>query len=234
MRGRILVLVALLALGAVPCGWAESHMEAATKPFGQAVARFEQNATDGDVEAVFEILGGEEGLSSLKVVSPDGRTIVDFSAPDAGVYGIRQFRFESPEPKDVAGLKKAYPEGAYTFTGTSASGVKLSSQATLHHLLPPTASSVTPRADAAEVPTRLTITWAAKPGLSAIMIEVAQEQMNHNVSARLPGSATSFVVPAGFLKPGKEYTLAVGTVGANGNMAFVESSFSTAATTAKK
>src|SRR5262245_54248041 len=81
--------------------------------FDVASARFEQNATDGDVEAVFEAIGGDDGFAKLTIVAPDGRTIVDFSSPAHGGTGMRQFRFESPEPKDVAGLKKAFPEGEY-------------------------------------------------------------------------------------------------------------------------
>ena len=40
-----------------------------------ASARFEQNATDGDVEAVFEAIAGDDGLTKLTITSPDGRTI---------------------------------------------------------------------------------------------------------------------------------------------------------------
>jgi len=52
-------------------------------PFAVASVRFEQNATDGDAEVVFEVKGGKEGLAKLAVVSPDGRTVIDFTAPDA-------------------------------------------------------------------------------------------------------------------------------------------------------
>src|SRR3989304_4358433 len=100
-----------------------------SKPFPVAHVRFEQNATDGDVEVVFEVTGRSEGLSKLKVHSPDGRPTVDFNPPDASTMGIRQFVFESPEPKDVAGLKSAYPEGTYTFTGLTAAGAQLQGKA---------------------------------------------------------------------------------------------------------
>jgi len=86
-------------------------------PFAVASVRFEQNATDGDAEVMFEVKGGKEGLAKLAVVSPDGRTVIDFMAPDASTLGIRRFRFETPEPGDVKSLKSAYPEGVYTFAG---------------------------------------------------------------------------------------------------------------------
>ncbi len=92
------------------------------KSFDEAEVRFEQNVTDGDVEVVFEITSDDEGLARLTVVSPDGRTVVDFMAPDSSTLGIRSFKFESPEPKDAEGLKMAYPEGTYTFSGSTVSG----------------------------------------------------------------------------------------------------------------
>src|SRR3990170_1930018 len=109
-------------------------------PFAVASVRFEQNATDGDAEVVFEVKGGKEGLAKLTVVSPDGRTVIDFTAPNASTLGIRQFRFETPEPGDVESLKSAYPEGVYTFTGATAAGGKLRGESPLNHKLPPTAS----------------------------------------------------------------------------------------------
>ncbi|HEU5305469.1 MAG TPA: hypothetical protein VFU40_12545, partial [Gemmatimonadales bacterium] len=109
-------------------------------PFAVASVRFEQNATDQDVEVVFEVKGGKDGLAKLVVVAPDGRTVIDVTAPDASTLGIRQFRFESPEPPDAAQLRAAYPEGVYTVTGTTAGGQTLRGASTLHHKLPPAAS----------------------------------------------------------------------------------------------
>ena len=96
----------------------------ALKRFAVAEIRFEQNATDGDVEAVFDAIGDDDGLQKLSITAPDGRTIVDFSGAIKSSLGIREFHFESPEPKDVAAVKKAFPEGEYTFTGSTAGGAK--------------------------------------------------------------------------------------------------------------
>ena len=108
------VLILLLSSQYLLTGFAQEP--GSSQLFAFAKVHFEQNATDGDVEVVFEIKGGDEGLANLRVVSPDGRIVIDFTAPDASTLGIRQFRFESPEPKDIEGLKTAYPEGVYTFT----------------------------------------------------------------------------------------------------------------------
>ena len=200
-------------------------------PFAVASVRFEQNVTDGDVEVVFEVKGGKDGLAKLGVVSPDGRTVIDFTAPDASTLGMRQFRFESPEPSSVARLKAAYPEGVYTFTGTTAAGQKLQGVSTLHHKLPATASFLRPAAGAASVSVRdLEIAWTPVQNLAAYIVYIEQHELGLDLTARLPGSAATFAVPNGFLVPGKEYQLGIGTVTPNGNVSFVETSFTTAPT----
>ena len=83
--------------------------------------------------AHFVAKGGDDGLAHLEVISPDGRTVIDFNAPDATTLGIRQFVMESPEPDDVAALKAAYPEGKYEFRGRTLSGKMLASTSGLRY-----------------------------------------------------------------------------------------------------
>ena len=200
------------------------------KPFGLVSVHFEQNATDGDAEVVFEAKGDQNGLVKLSVVSPDGRTVIDFRAPEASA-GIRQFRMESPEPGDIESLKAAYPQGVYRFSGTTSTGVKLQGDSKLSHGLPATVSFVRPSAGAQGVSAeKLVITWTQVRGLVAYIVSIEQEELNSSVVARLPGTATRFTVPDGFMLPGTEYKLAVGTVTENGNASFVETTVKTAAT----
>ena len=58
-------------------------------------------------------------------------------------------------------------------------------------------------------------------------MEIEQEQLGTSVEATLPSSLTAFAVPNGFLLPGKEYHLGIGTVTSEGNVSFVETSFTT-------
>jgi hypothetical protein len=211
-----------LALGA-------GRESGSTTPLAVASVRFEQNATDGDAEVVFEVQGGKEGLAKLTVVSPDGRTIIDFAAPDASTFGIRQFRFETPEPGDVKSLKSAYPEGVYTFTGATAAGGKLHGESRLSHKLPATASFLVPRAAARGVGAKnLKLTWTPVKNLAAYIISIKQRKLGVSLTARLPGSAATFAVPDGFLRAGTEYQLSVGTVSGEGNISFAEATFRTA------
>lgn len=212
-----------------PPGLAPDKASGASAPFDEASVHFEQNATDGDAEVVFAVSGGEEGLAKLTVVSPDGHTIIDFTAPNASPLGIRHFDLESPEPPDVESLKAAYPEGVYTFTGATATGDEFHGESTLNHTLPPTISFLEPGEDAENVDTRdLKITWTPVENLAGYIIEVEQDELGVSVTAKLPGSATSFAVPNGFLSPGMEYNLGIGTISDEGNISFVETSFTTA------
>ena len=202
---------------------------APAEPFAIADVFFEQNATDKDVEVVFDVKGGDDGLVQVTVVAPDGRTVVDIKSPDATTMGLRQFRFESPERGDVASMKAAYPEGVYTFDAATAAGVKYHSTATLRHALPAIATGVRPVAEAEDVPVKgLVIRWTPARNLAAYVIAVEQDSLEVSVSAKLPGSATSFAVPDGFLVPGMEYVLSIGTMTSEGNTTYVESTFTTA------
>ena len=200
----------------------------ATEAFAVAKAHFEHNATDGDVEVVFDVKGGDEGLVKLAVVSPDGRTVIDFSAPDASTLGIRQFRFESPEPRDIESLKSAYPEGVYSFVGVTGADRKLSGQSRLNHRLPARTAFLQPgdlgRGVAAE---ELEIAWRPVKNIASYLIEIEQDELDVNITAKLPRSATAFAVPAGFLLPDTQYDLSIGTVTEQGNITFVETTFTT-------
>jgi hypothetical protein len=227
-RPQILAAVTLL-LGSDGARLSPRWDAAPAVPFATASVYFEQNATDRDVEIVFEVKGGDEGLSKLTVTSPDGRTVIDFTAPNASTLGIRQFRFESPESGDVAGLKAAYPAGVYTFVGATAAGGTLRGESTLDHTLPATASFVRPRAGARGVSARgLEITWTPVKDLAAYIVYIEQDELQVSLTTRLPGSVARFAVPDSFLLPATAYVLGIGTVTARGNSSFVETTFTTA------
>lgn len=202
---------------------------ALSAPFETASVYFEQNATDEDVEVVFKVSAGDAGLARLTVVSPDGRTVIDFSAPDPSTLGIRKFLFESPEPGDVESLKSAYPEGVYTFTGTSATGEKLHGKSSLNHTLPATVSFLHPKAGARGTNIKdLKITWTPVKNLAAYLVEIEQEEMEVKFEVKLPGDMATLAVPESFLRPETEYKLSIGTVTGEGNISVVETTFTTA------
>lgn len=232
MCSSLRVLLALAGIVFTSGDWSGSPVSAqepsTAKPFPVAMVRMERNASDEDLEVVFEVTGLVDGLAKLTITGPDGRTVADFSAPDATTLGIRQFRMESPEPRDIEGLKKAYPEGIYTFDGVTAGGEKLRSQSQLSHALPATAAFIQPAADAEAVsPDPLILRWTTVKDLAATIISLEQEESGINLEVRLPGSPTSFAVPRGFLGPGTRYKLAIGTVSKSGGVSVVETTFTT-------
>jgi hypothetical protein len=222
----LLTLLALLTL-TVP-----AVAQTAPRTFPQNTVRFEQNSTDGDVEVVFEVSGRSEGLTSLTIKSPDGRTIVDFKSDKPGspvASGIRQFLFESPEPKDIAALKKTFPEGTYIFEGSTESGDHLRDEATLSHKLPPVTSFILPKPAAKNVTFESPkMFWANVPDVKAYKIELEQEDTGEVITATLSPKLTHFIVPHGFTKADTEYKFGVGTVSKEGNVSFVEMEFTTA------
>jgi len=201
-----------------------------SQPFELARVQFEQNATDGDVEVVFEAQAGVEGLASLVVKGPDGRTAVNVTAPDTSTMGIRQFRYESPETKDAASLKGAYPEGVYTFTGVTVSGKRFEGSSTLSQQVPSPGAFLQPAADAENVSVHgLVLKWSPVSDVAAYIVSIEQEELQVSITARLSASATSFAVPDGFLAPGTKYIIGLGAVTKSENATYVEAEFTTAA-----
>ena len=196
-------------------------------PFAIATVHFEHNATDGDAEVVFEVKGGDDGLTDLTVVSPNGHMLIHFTAPDTSALGIRQFRFESPEPKNIHSLKLAYPEGIYSFAGVTAAGEKLYSQSRLSFRLPSTPSVLRPGSHVEVILDEgMVISWKPVTNSAGWIIEIKANIADVHLTVKLPGSASAFVVPAGILMPGKQYELSLGTLTGKGNITFVESKFS--------
>jgi hypothetical protein len=206
-----------------------AQKEKADEKFTIAAVRIEQNASDKDAEIVFEAKGGKVGLATLKVITPDGRTVIDFKAPDTKL-GIRHLTLESPEPKNDGSIQMDFPEGKYVFTGTTVTGVTLRSDAILSHKLPPTASLVHPRPNQADVSAKkAVIAWNSGKDLAAHVIIIEQQATGLKTTTFLPGSARTHSIPEGLLSPGTKSKLEIGTVSRDGNISFVETSFMTAA-----
>jgi hypothetical protein len=195
--------------------------------FERVQVLLERNVMDKDAEIKFEAIGGNGGLASLKVVGPDGRTVIDFKTPESKL-GIRHLSLESPEPKNDGSVQADFPAGVYIFTGTGVDGQRLEAKATLSHDFPEPTALLRPLPDAKNVPiTGLQVSWKARKGIDAHVVVIEDEATGRAIRANLAGSATSFSVPDGFLQPGTEYKVAVGTVAKGGNASFIEIGFTT-------
>ena len=217
-----------IVLAALATVWAASGSALAQEKFEKAKIYFEQNVQDKDVEVKFDVIGGSAGLATVKITAPDGRTVVDFKAGDSKM-GIRHLILETPEPKNDGTIEKDFPAGVYKFTGTLVGGKALQGESTLSHKLPAAASFLRPRPDEKNVPLKgMRATWAGQKNLEAVVVILEQEKTGRDLRVTLAGDATSFAVPDGFLQPGMEYKIAVGTVAVGGNASFFETSFTTA------
>jgi hypothetical protein len=194
-----------------------------------ATVSLEQTMQDADIEMKFDAIAGEGGLATLKVVAPDGRTVIDLTAPDSKL-GMRHLTFESPEPKKADGkLQADFPEGTYKFTANTVDGKKLQGDAALSHKFPEATSLVRPRPDEENVPvTGLQIRWKPIKDVSGLVFVLEQEATGREIHAELPAAVTSFTVPDGFMTPGTEYKVSIGTVSKLGNKSVFETSFTTA------
>jgi len=230
MKKHLLIISSVLFLLGVRCmSQEEEKKTSSSEPFEKAEVYFEQNATDGDAEVVFNARAGDNGMTKLLVIAPDGRIVIDFEVPNPATMGIRQFQLESPEPEDIEAIKKAYPSGVYKFSGTTTDGTDYMSEATLNHTLPSPVAIQYPANEAEDVSiTGLEIKWFPIEGVEAYLIEVEQEDSDVKIEATLPDSENSFLLPEKFLLPDTEYKVVVGSMSEDGNLNFVEVSFSTA------
>jgi hypothetical protein len=218
---RTILTAAILLAACSGAARADGKLEVAT-------VSLEQTIQDADIEIKFDAIGGEGGLAALKVVAPDGRTVIDFAAAGSKL-GMRHLTFESPEPKKAEGkLQADFPEGTYKFTASTTDGKKLQGEAALSHKFPDATSLLRPRPDEENVPvTGLQIRWKPVKDASGLTFVLEQEVTGREIHAEMPATVTSFPVPDGFLAPGTEYKVSIATVSKLGNRSVYETSFTT-------
>ena len=196
--------------------------------FEQLSVYLERNIQDKDAEIKFEVTGAGDGLTALTVSGPGERKVVDVRTPDSKL-GIRKLTIESPEPADDRIVKADFPAGAYRVEGNTSKGARLRGEAQLSHTFPEPAAFEYPRSGQKDVPAGdLTLRWSVPKGIEACVIVIEQTGTPYEIRALLPGSAKSFAVPEGFLRAGKAYKFAIGTVAKDGNRSFIEAGFTTA------
>jgi len=220
------IVAAAAALSALACPTIGATAEDGR--FQKLSVYLERNIQDHDAEIRFEAVGAEDGLAALKVSAPGERTVIDLRTPDSKL-GVRSLTIESPEPADDGIVRADFPAGAYRFEGTTTKGEHLRGEAQLSHVFPEPAAFEYPRPDQKDVPaTALTLRWSVPEGIDACAIVIEQTGSAYEIRALLPGSARSFTVPEGFLRAGKAYKFAIGTVAKDGNRSFIEAGFTTA------
>jgi len=159
-RRRWVPFVLLLAVAPFIVGAAAATPKPV--PFADARLIIEVNATDGD--AGLQILLDGQPWNQVAVFRLDGQQIIDFkTAGPVNDYGLTELFSESSEPPftefPLEQFKALFPEGVYTFVGTTIGGASLAGTATLTHNIPNGPEIVSPQDGARIASDQAVIRW---------------------------------------------------------------------------
>jgi hypothetical protein len=235
------MMVALLAVCAIAVGIAVAQPDrtgagkAGRKPIRleESTLIVEINQTDGD--AGIQLFLDNDPWDSMKMMSPDGRTMLDVETKGRlKGYGLTELFSESSEPPfdefPLRKFKRLFPEGTYKLVGTDIKGRKLIGRAKLSHDIPD-GPNITSPSKGAEVPRAdLTVTWDPAPEPEGINIVgyrviVEREDPLRIYQVELKGSATSVRVPSEFFQANTEYKVEVMAIERSGNQTLTEVPF---------
>jgi hypothetical protein len=199
----------------------------------QATMIVEVNATDGD--AGLQVFLDGEAWRSMSITGPDGSTILDINAVGRlEDFGLTELFSESSEPPfDVFPLeefKALWPEGRYSFAGTTVDGRRLTGRATLSHDIPDGPKITSPAEGATVAPGSVVASWDPVPETSGVDIVgyrviVERENPLRVFSVDLPATDNSVTIPSEYFDSGIEYKLEVLAIEASGNQTLTEITF---------
>jgi hypothetical protein len=230
-----LTVLALVAVGGTALGQDQTSA-ASAKPIQLAAATLiiEVNATDGDAGLQFFLDG--EPWNSMTIKDPQGNVVVDVDAEGRlKDWGLTELFSESNEPPftevPLEEFKARFPEGNYSYVGTTIDGGTLVGTAALSHDIPDGPKITAPADGAAVNRDGVVARWKAPPEPSGIDIVgyrviVTREDPLRVYQVELPASARSVPVPAAFLQRNTEYELEIQAIEESGNWTFNTSMFS--------
>lgn len=245
----VLATMAALVLGAgVPAGWAddEDDDDEDERPIVVEIAdarlKFEINATDED--GGIQVFLDADPWLRMTIFDPKGRQM--FRAKTRGRFakqGGTELFMESAEPEfselSIEELLERFPEGKYRFRGRGIEGERFVGAATLTHNLPDGPVLVSPLEGGPPVdPNNAEVVWESvgdANGSPIIGYQVLVVQLESPSPAIpkialdviMPATATSMMVPLGFLLPDTEYEWEVLAIEASGNQTLSSSFFRT-------
>jgi hypothetical protein len=230
-RRSWLLLVSLLALVSFVAGVAGADPKPV--PLADASVIVEVNETDGD--AGLQIFLDGDPWRQVAVFRPDGEKIAEFqTAGPVNEYGLTELFSESSEPPftefPIDEFKELFPEGVYTFTGTTIDGAPLTGSATLTHDIPNGPDIIAPEDGARVARDRVVIRWEAgvqPAGVQIVGYEVVVERENplRVLTADLPATVTRLTIPTEFLERNVRYKVEVLAIDAGGNQTLTEQEF---------
>jgi hypothetical protein len=200
--------------------------------FEEARIFIEYNSTDNDLG--FHAFLDAEDWKSVKIVNPGGVTV--FEAGGKGPYakpglGLSEMFFEGAEPTldevPLEDLLALFPEGNYTFIGSTAEGDRLQSRSNFTHAIP-----AGPVVTVEVSPSAIVIHWqpvtGPPPGFPNEPIRIVGYQVIVDpFQVTLPASSTQVTLPAEFTQTlGRgSHGFEVLAIDASGNQTITEGSF---------
>jgi hypothetical protein len=236
MGRRIVGMCAALALAAAAAGGVAAT-DRAKKPirFERADLFIEINGTDGDAGLQMNLDG--EDWRRLTLRDPRGRVVMEVRGRGRlRGYGLTGMTFESSEPPfDEVPLRKfksRFPEGRYTFRGTTIDGRPMIGSDRLTHDIPSKPAVLAPAKHAVVDPAGLVVRWepVTRPrGIDIVryLVIVTAQASGRELSVDLPARATSVGIPAGFLERAAAYAVEVLARERSGNQTIAEVPFRT-------
>ena len=234
--GRRPLTLGLALLICVPAVYLGTAAGADPKPvqFTDARLTVEINATDGD--AGLQIFLDGEAWNTVELLDPQGTAMLDVDLTGrAENYGLTELFSESSEPPfeefPLAQFTELFPEGTYTFRGTTIDGTPMTGTATLSHDFPDGPQILSPAADSKVPADQVVVQWApvttpAGIDIAGYQVLVVQEQPVLRVfSADLPATTTKLSVPAEYVQPRTEYKVEVLAIEAGSNQTLTELTF---------
>ncbi len=236
MRRRLLALALPVLIGAPAVFLGTSG--AAPKPveFTDSRLKVEINATDGD--AGLQLFLDGEAWNQVELLDPQGTPILDVDLTgQAEDYGLTELVSESSEPPfeefPLEQFQALFPEGTYTFRGTTIDGTPMTGTASLTHDFPDGPEILSPLADSRVGRDQVVVEWSpvntpAGIDVTGYQVLVVQEEPVLRVfSADLPATTTRLPIPAEFLQPRTEYKVEVLAIESGGNQTLTELAFRT-------
>jgi hypothetical protein len=227
-------LVSLSGIVAAASGTGPAGAASRTVRLADATMIVEVNSTDRD--AGLQVFLDGEPWRSMTVSAPGGQRVLAVNTKgDLKGYGLTELFSESSEPSfnefPLKKFKTLFPEGRYTFSGTTIEGKRLVGSARLSHDFPD-GPQITSPAEGSTVPSGSFVArWNPAPESAGINIVgyraiVEREDPLRVFSVELPASVTSVTVPAEYVESGTKYKLEVQAIEASGNQTISEIEFS--------
>ncbi|MDH3743569.1 MAG: hypothetical protein OES47_00535 [Acidobacteriota bacterium] len=224
----------LIAVAAVAIVTAAMAPEAAAKRLSDQFIRIEVNDTDGDA-GIHLFLDGE-GWDTMQLRDPEGNVLFSILGEGSvGFQGITETFFESAEPsfdeQTLDELLELFPEGIYTYKGTTTEGKKLRGRARLTHRIPDAPVQVSPLEGDEVDPEDAVFTWepvADPPGSSIVAYEIVvecEEPTVRKILAQVDGSVTSYTAAPEFFENADECKWEVLSIEESGNQTISEVEF---------